>query len=112
MSGKNINFDDENMNKSSFYKNRKIFNIFNIDVNKILISWKEPYGKKGSFKYFIGYNSITPLCIKLPQMIGYVKHFDSDKAMSFTVIDNKLLKKYTKMWERVSSLRNIEYRMW
>ena len=38
MSGKNINFDDENMNKSSFYKNRKIFNIFNIDVNKILIS--------------------------------------------------------------------------
>ena len=45
-------------------------------------------------------------------MIGYVKHFDSDKAMSFTVIDNKLLKKYTKMWERVSSLRNIEYRMW
>ena len=43
-------------------------------------------------------------------MIGYVKHFDSDKA--FTVIDNKLLKKYTKMWERVSSLRNIEYRMW
>ena len=46
MSGKNINFDDENMNKSSLYKNRKIFNIFNIDVNKILISKNEPYGKK------------------------------------------------------------------
>ena len=46
MSGKNINFDDENMNKSSFYKNRKIFNIFNIDVNKILICKNEPYGEK------------------------------------------------------------------
>ena len=38
-------------------------------------------------------------------MIGYVKHLDSNKTMSFKVIDNKLLKKYTKIWE--SSLMNI-----
>ena len=42
-------------------------------------------------------------------MIGYVKHFDSNKTMSFKVINNKLLKKYTKIWERVSSLMNIEF---
>ena len=42
-------------------------------------------------------------------MIGYVKHFDSNKAMSFKVIVNKLLKEYTKIWERVSSLMNIEF---
>ena len=63
-------------------------------------------------KYFIEYNDddvIRPLSIKLPQMIGYVKHFDSNKTMSFKVIDNKLLKKYTKMWERVSSLMNIKF---
>ena len=35
---------------------------------------------------------------------GYVKHFDSNKAMSFKVNDNKLLKKYNKIWERVSNL--------
>ena len=29
--------------------------------------------------------------------------------MSFKVIDNKLLKKYTKIWERISSLINIEF---
>ena len=29
--------------------------------------------------------------------------------MSFKVIDNKLLKNYTKIWERVSSLMNIEF---
>ena len=46
---------------------------------------------------------------KLPQMIGYVKHFDSNKTMSFKVIENKLLKKYTKIWEIVSSLMNIEF---
>ena len=29
-------------------------------------------------------------------MIGYVKHFESNKAMSFKVSDNKLLKNYIK----------------
>ena len=95
MSGKNIIFDDKNINKNSFCKSKKLFNIYDIDVNKILVSKKEPYGKKRSFKFFIGYNDhnyFGPLCIKLPQMIGYVKHFNSNKTMSFRVIDNKLLK--------------------
>ena len=35
-------------------------------------------------------------------MIDYVKHFDSNKTMSFKVDDNKLLKRYNKMWERIS----------
>ena len=42
-------------------------------------------------------------------MIGYVKQFDSTKAMSFKVSDNELLKKYTKIWERVSNLINIKF---
>ena len=43
-------------------------------------------------------------------MIGYVKHFDSNKAMSFKVNDNRLLKRYTKIWgEQISSLMNIEF---
>ena len=53
--------------------------------------------QKNSLKYFTGYNddgdAIRPLCTKLPQMIGYVKNFDSNKTMSFKVSDNKLLKK-------------------
>ena len=87
-------------NKSNFYENRKIFKIDDIDVNKILVSKKESYGAKSSIKYFIEYNDydvIRPLCIKLPQMIGYVKCFDSNKIMSFKVTDNKLLKKYNKI---------------
>ena len=42
-------------------------------------------------------------------MIGYVKHFDSNKTISFKASDNKLLKKYTKIWERVSNLINIKF---
>ena len=42
-------------------------------------------------------------------MICYVKHFDSNKTMSFKVSDNKLLKKLTKILERVTSLMNIKF---
>ena len=57
MSGKNINFDDKKIKRSSFYKNKKINNnIEDIDVDNILVSKKESYGNKNSLKYFIGYN--------------------------------------------------------
>ena len=42
-------------------------------------------------------------------MIGYAKHFDSNKAMSFKASDNKLLKKYNKIWGKISNLLNIEF---
>ena len=81
-----------------------------------MVSKKESYGTKNALKFFIGYSDddddddvIRQLCIKLPQMIGYVKHFDSDKTKSFKVIDNKLLKKDTKIWERVSSLMSTKF---
>ena len=42
MNGKSINFDNKNIKKSGFYnKNKKIFNVNYIDVNKILVSKKE-----------------------------------------------------------------------
>ena len=56
MSGKNINFNDKKIKKSIFYKSKAINNIEDINVNNILVSKKEPYGNKNSFKYFIGYN--------------------------------------------------------
>ena len=46
MSGKTINFNDKKNQKSEFYKNKKVFQIDNIDVNNILVSKKEPYGTK------------------------------------------------------------------
>ena len=96
MSGKNIRFGDKETNKSNFYKNKKLFKIEDIDINNILVSKTESYGTKNLLKYFIGYNNddvIRPLCIKLPQMIYYLKYFDSNKTLSFKVSDKKLLKK-------------------
>ena len=112
MCGKSKIFDDKKINKSNFYKNEKLFNIYDIEFNKILISKRDPYGKKSSFKYFLRYNDndvIRSLCIKLLQMIGYVKHFDSNKTMSFKVNDKRLLKKCTKIWEKVNIFINTEF---
>ena len=112
MSGKSINFEDKKINKSNFYKNKKLFNTHDLDTNKILVSKKESHGTKNSLKYFIWYNDddvIRPLCIKLPKMIGYVKHFDNNKTMSFKTNDNKLIKKYTKIWEKISNLLSTKF---
>ena len=80
MNGKNINFNNEKIKKSDFYnKNKKIFNIDDTDVNKILVSKKEQYGKYNSFKYFIGYNDndvIRPLYLFISQTTGYINKFE------------------------------------
>ena len=104
MNGKNINFNDKKIRKSEFYRNKKISNINDIDVNKILVSKKEPYGTKNSFKYFIGYSDndvIRPLCIKLLEMTSYVRKFGSNTIMSFKISDRQLLKKCNQIWRRV-----------
>ena len=98
MSGNNINFNGKKIKRKTFYKNKTINIIEDIDINNILISKKEPYRNKNSVKYFIGYNDndiIRPLCIRLPQMTGYARKFD-ENAMSFRVKDKQLLKNILK----------------
>ena len=110
MSGKNINFDNKKTKKSDFYKIKKITSIDDIDVDKILISKKEPYGTKNSFKYFTGYNDsdvIKLLCIRLPQITVYARKSDENAAMSFRVNDKQLLKNYNKIWEKIEKLLKI-----
>ena len=84
----------------------KVTKIDDIDVNKILASKEEPYGAKNSFKYFIRYNDsdvIRPLCIKLPQISGYVRKFERNTSMLFKVCDKQLFKKYNQIWKNVKS---------
>ena len=41
MSGKNINFRVKKVNKSDFYKDKRLFKTDGIDVNKTLVSEKD-----------------------------------------------------------------------
>ena len=106
------NFNDKKIKKSIFYKKKAINNIEEIDVNNILVSKKESYGNKNSFKYFVGYNdnyNIRPLCIRLPQMTGYVRKFDENVTMSFIVKNKQIFQKYTKIWETIERLMKINF---
>ena len=83
MNGKSINFDNKSIKKSDFYnKNKKIFILDDIDVNKILVFKKEQYGNNNSFKYFIGYNDknvIRLLYLFISQTTVYINKFDKNK---------------------------------
>ena len=120
MSGNSINFSDKKIKISDFYKNKNknFFNTDDIDVNKILVSEKEQYGKNNSFKYFIGYNDndiIRPLLVKLPQMTGYINKFKDKKTkittttMSLMVKGKQLLKNYDKIREKIESLMRKKF---
>ena len=100
--------------KSDFYnKNKKIFNIDDIDVKKILISKKETYGEYNSFKYFIAYNDndvIRPLYLFLSQMTGYINKFDKNEiTMSLMIKYIQLLKNYNKIWKKNEKLMKIDF---
>ena len=72
----------KNPKKPGFYKNKKPFQLLDIDVNKILVSKKEPYGTNNALKYFIGYsdNDVSLLlCLRLSKMTGYINKFMEKK---------------------------------
>ena len=101
MSTSIINFNDKKILKSNFYnKNKKIFNIRDIDINKILVSKEKQYGKHNSFRYFIGYNGnnvIRPLYLFISHT-GCINKFDKYKiTMSLMIKDIQLLKNYNKI---------------
>ena len=48
MGGKVIDFKDKKINKKDFYNSKKLFKIKDIDLNKILISEGESYGKNNA----------------------------------------------------------------
>ena len=93
----------------------------NIDVDKILVSEKEKYGKYNSLKYFIGYNDndiIRPLHLELSQMTRFINKFNENIntnknknaiTMSLKAKDKKLFKNYNKFWKKNEKLMKIDF---
>ena len=81
---------NKKIEKSNFDKNKKIFNIDDINVNRILVSKKTPYFINKSLKYFIGYkdnDAIRPLCLTLSKITSYKKKIDKNVTISLMVND-------------------------
>ena len=83
MNGKSINFDNKNIKKSDFYnKNKKIFNIDDIDVNKILVS------KKNNMVNIIHLNTLLGIMI-IMLLDHYIYFFHKRLAISINLIKIK-----------------------
>ena len=112
MSEKVLVFGNNGVNKNTFHKRKQLIDINKLDIRKI--SNRDSYGKKCSFKYFIEYMSnigVVSLCIKLPQLNGHTKYFDdrlmnifNNRFMNFLVHNEKLLKVYNAIWDKISNL--------
>ena len=77
-----------------------------INVDDIVVSNKIK-GNNETLKYYIGYSdeSISPLCLILPQMSGSIKYFENGgKNMSFKIEDDEVYIKYNEIWNKIKEL--------
>ena len=85
MSEKTLKFDNIRLNKKEFHKSKEPINLDLVNVDQIAVSNKFK-NSDNCFKYFIGYKEgeiVKPLCIILPQIIGYIKYFENEGKKVF-----------------------------
>ena len=79
MSKEIFTFEDIEIEKNKFYRNKAPTFLGDADTEKVLVSNKFSFGKK-NYKYFIGYlcngNKVKPLNLMLPRTYAYVKSYD------------------------------------
>ena len=112
MSEKTLKFNNIRLNKKEFHKSEQPINLGLVIVDQIVISDKFKHNDD-SFKYFIGYQEgeiVKPLSIILPQMSGYIKHFESSgKNKSFLIKDDEVWEKCKKIWNVIKNKLGIKF---
>ena len=99
-------FGDMEVSKSEFYENKKGINLKDVIVDNIVVN-NRVKGNNETVKYYIGYldGSITPLCLILPQMSGWIEYFENGgKNMSFKIEDDEVYVKYNQIWNKIKDL--------
>ena len=101
-----ITFGNIEIEKYKFHQHKSLILIHDINIDRIVVSNKVPFGKKG-FKYFIGYEDdsekLMPLCIMRQKMRAYIG-FVETKYMSFLLKDNKFLEKYNEIGNKMNKV--------
>ena len=81
ISEKTLKYNNIVVNKKQFHKSKQPIDLNLVNVDKIVISDIFKHSDDG-FKYFIVCEEddfLTPLCIILPQMSGYIKYFENGR---------------------------------
>ena len=90
MSEKTLKSNNISLNKKELYKSKERIDLMSVNVDQIVVSDIFNHNNEG-FRYFIGYQEgeiVKLLCIILPQMSRYIKHFESRaKSMSLLIKD-------------------------
>ena len=111
MSNQTLVLNDVEVNKKDFYSSKKAIPLNLVDLNNIVILYRIKQNN-GTCKYHIGYKKdgvIKPLCVVLPQMSGYIKHFENGgKNMSFKIESEDMYLKYNEMWNKIKGLLKIK----
>ena len=88
-----------------------------VDVDKIVVSNNVKNSNETS-KHFIGYlndiEGVSPLCIILPQMDGYIKYFENGgknmKTMkTFKIEDDEVYIKYNQISNKIKELLGVKF---
>ena len=110
---KTLVFNDVEMTKNDFYDAKKAIPLNLVDINNIVVGNKIKNNNEAS-KYFIGYlndiDDVSPLCIILIQMNGYIKYFENGgKNMSFKIEDDEVYIKYNQIWNKIKELLGVKF---
>ena len=105
-------FGDFEVSKEEFYDAKKAIRLNLVDVTYIVVSNKVKNNETS--KYFIVYlndiDKISPLCIILPQLSGYINYFENGgKNMSFKIEDDDAYVKYNQIWNKIKELLGVKF---
>ena len=85
---------------------KELIDLMSVNIDQIVVSDQFKHNNEG-FKYFIGYQEgeiVKPLCIILPQMSGYIKHFKNGCKT-----DDEVWEKYEQIWDMIKNKLGIKF---
>ena len=85
---------------------KELIDLMSVNIDQIVVSDQFKHNNEG-FKYFIGYQEgeiVKPLCIILPQMSGYIKHFKNGCKT-----DDEVWEKCEQIWDVIKNKLGITF---
>ena len=112
MTGTTLKLNKIRVNKKEVHMYKKPTDLMWVNVNQIIVSDTCNYNEDG-LKYLIGYQKgevVKPLCIILPHMSGYIKHFKYlGINMSFLVKYDEVWEQYGQIWGAIKNKLGIKF---
>ena len=111
MSEKTSNFNGVEISKKKFHAKQPI-DLNLAGIHKIVIASREEHEDKNvkNFIDCLDVDFIRHLCIKLPQMSGFIKYFGNDgKNTSFKARNDSVLINYSEIWNEIKKLKGKKH---